>query len=320
MHGPKYSLLLPVRNEARRVPAVAAAIRADLDACPDPGDWEVVFGDDASDDGTREALRGLAAAHGFRLLEPAANLGRGAMRNLLAREARGGQLVFLDGDCLPLPGFFRAWSGDLDAEAAWLGRMDYERTPPSGLSRFLGEGSGAAKLRGGDALPPAYFVSQCCRIRKDLFLSLGGFRTDLAGWGGEDTDLGYRLAARGVPLRLNRAARARHPSVTEVGRYLDQVGRFGRSNLPVLVRDHPRTARQFKLHLARAPWSWLFLNPLAYRLGRLLAEGEGTRSLPWPHALYRYVLFNCYARGYLATMGAPRDASPPARIAKEAVS
>ncbi len=289
------------------MPEVAAAIRADLDAAPDPGDWEVLFGDDASDDGTREALRGLAAANGFRLLEPERNLGRGAMRNLLAREARGGRLVFLDGDCLPLPGFFRAWSGVPDDGAVRLGSMDYERTPPSGLSRFLGEGSGAAKLRGGGALPPAYFTSQCFCIGKDLFLSLDGFRTDFAGWGGEDTDLGFRLGARGVPLRLNREARARHPSVTRVGPYLDQLGRFGRTNLPRLVRDHPGAARQYKLRLARAPWSWLFLNPVAYRLFRSLAAGEGTRGWPWPHALYRYVFFNCYARGYRSAAAADRE-------------
>jgi glycosyltransferase involved in cell wall biosynthesis len=293
MASPAYSLLLPVRNEARRVEEVAAGIRSELAGAS--GGWEVLFADDASDDGTREKLAALAPSHGFRLLAPPANLGRGAARNLLAREARGAFLVFLDGDCVPLPGCLRAWEG-LDPRAAWLGRVEYERAPASGLSRFLGEGSGAAKLRDPSAVPPAYFVSQHFGIAREAFLAAGGFRTDLSGWGGEDTDFGYRLEERGTPLRSRRQAAARHPSVTGIGAYLGQVRAFGRANLPVLVRERPALERRFKLHLARFPWSLLFLNPALDRACRALAAGFP--GVPWPHAVYRYAIFNSYARGF----------------------
>lgn len=296
MPGPSHSLLLPVRNEVRRVALVARAIAAERASLPDPSAWEVIFADDASDDGTREALAEACREHGFRLLAPERNLGRGAVRNLLAQEARGSILVFLDGDCVPLPGYLRAWEG-LDPREAHLGRVRYERVPPSGFSRFLAEGSGAAKLSRPARVPAAYFISQNFRIARDTFLAAGGFRTDLAGWGGEDTDFGFRLERLGVPLRWNGKAEARHPSVTSVAGYLDRLRAFGSANLPVLVREHPEVARVFKLRFSRFPWSLIFLNPLAWRLSRACAAGAV--RVPWPFAVYRYAIFNAYARGWL---------------------
>src|SRR3954471_795259 len=96
MNAPKYSLLLPVRNEAGRIDGVVRAVFTELAGNPD---WEICFADDFSDDGTYERLRKLADIFPFRLIRPPENLGRGAIRNLLAREAQAPMLVFLDGDC-----------------------------------------------------------------------------------------------------------------------------------------------------------------------------------------------------------------------------
>jgi glycosyltransferase involved in cell wall biosynthesis len=292
MPRPEYSLLLPVRNEAARIEGVVRAVFAALGGNPA---WEVCFADDVSDDGTYERLRDLSAAFPFRLLRPPANLGRGAIRNLLAEEARGDILVFLDGDCRPLPGFFAAWEG-LDPDVAWMGRISYEASPPSGFSRFLDRGSGMGKLRGAESVPPAYFISQNFRLAKEAFRRAGGFRTDMRGWGGEDVDLGYKLARLGIAMRYRPEAEARHPSVTGLEGYFARLEDFGRLNLPALIAEHPALARQFKLHLARPPWSLLFLNPVLDAACRALVLGF--KAWPWPFAFYRYAVFNRYARGY----------------------
>ncbi|MDB5103777.1 MAG: glycosyl transferase, family 2 [Fibrobacteres bacterium] len=292
MHTPKYSLLLPVRNEAGRIDEVVRSVFTDLAGNPD---WEVCFADDCSDDGTYERLRQLAAIFPFRLIRPEANLGRGAIRNLLAREALADMLVFLDGDCKVLPGFFRAWEG-LDPSVAWMGKVSYESHPKCGFSRYLAKGSGIGKLRVKRDIPAAYFISQNFRMSKALFLGTGGFRTDLLGWGGEDTDMAYRLGRMGVPMRYRGEAEVRHPSVTGVEAYFARLFHFGRVNLPVLIGDHPEAERQFKLGFARAPWSLLFLNGPVFSLMRFLVTS--IKGWPWPFPVYRYVIFNCYARGY----------------------
>jgi glycosyltransferase involved in cell wall biosynthesis len=292
MHTPKYSLLLPVRNEAGRIEAVVRSLFTDLGGNPD---WEICFADDVSDDGTYERLRDLAAIFPFRLLRPPQNLGRGAIRNLLAQEASAPILVFVDGDCRIMPGFFKAREG-LDPGAAWLGRVSYDTAPSSGFSRFLSFGSGVGKLDSHEAIPAAYFISQNFSLTKDAFERSGGFRTDLLGWGGEDVDLGYKLIALGLKLRYRVAAEVRHPSVTELESYFARLHHFGRVNLPVLIADNPEVGIRFKLRFGFGARAILFANPLVFAICRALITGA--RSLPWPFCLYRYVIFNCYLRGF----------------------
>lgn len=302
MHTPKYSLLLPVRNEAGRIDGVVRSVFTDLGGS---ADWEICIADDVSDDGTYERLRDLAAIFPFRLLRPPENLGRGAIRNLLAKEASAPNLIFVDGDCRILPGFFQAWegvdAGAAGAEAAWLGRVSYDSHPPSGFSRFLSRGSGVGKLAPDQAIPAAYFISQNFRLGKAAFERAGGFRTDLLGWGGEDVDLGYKLRALGLPMRYVKAAEVRHPSVTGLESYFARLHHFGRVNLPALIGDNPGLAAQFKLGCAKGPWSLLFANPLLFAACRALVTRF--KGWPWPFVLYRYVIFNCYVRGFRQARG-----------------
>ncbi len=291
-----------------RIDEVVRAVFTDLGKRPG---WEICFADDFSDDGTFERLQQLAGIFPFRLLRPSENLGRGGIRNLLAQEAQGRDLVFLDGDCRVLPGFFAAWESleaekpnaeNLDADGqrkAYLGKVIYDDSPPCGFSRFLSQGSGVAKLRLRDKadIPPAYFISQNFRVSRDVFHAAGGFRTDLLGWGGEDIDLGYKLMRMGITMGYCCQAVVRHPSVTGLEAYFARLFHFGRVNLPMLVGDNPGLADQFKLPLASGPYALLFLNPVGFKLCRSLITG--LRHWPWPFALYRYVIFNSYARGYL---------------------
>ena len=292
MHPIKYSLLIPVRNEARRIVEVLTAAFADLGSRPD---WEVCVADDFSDDGTYARLQELAASLPFRLLRPEKNLGRGPIRNWLAEQARGDILIFLDGDCLPLPGFFQAWE-NLDPDAVYIGKVGYESSPPNGFSRFMSEGAGVNKLRDKAEIPAAYFVSQNFRIAAQQFRKIGGFRADLRGWGGEDTDFGVKLKRLSLPLRFRREAMVCHPIIADLGGYLERLDHFGRENLPVLIADNPEFARQFKLGAARFPYSIFFLNYPLFRLCRFLVTS--IPSWTWPFPMYRYVIFNAYARGF----------------------
>jgi dolichyl-phosphate beta-glucosyltransferase len=95
--GPRWSVVIPAFNEARRLPPYLAEVVAYFDGRGEP--YEVLVVDDGSSDATAETVAALARAHpSVRLLRQEANQGKGAAvrRGMLA--ARGERRLFADAD------------------------------------------------------------------------------------------------------------------------------------------------------------------------------------------------------------------------------
>jgi len=90
------SVVIPVRNEAENIAPLVAEIRAALDGRLE---YEIVYVDDGSRDGTAEALAALAA--GFprlRVLRHDSSYGQSAAIRTGVKEARAPWIATLDGD------------------------------------------------------------------------------------------------------------------------------------------------------------------------------------------------------------------------------
>ena len=88
------SLVIPVYNSGKYLPRFVASLQAQTFK-----DFEALFIDDASTDGSAPLLSGLAAADPrLKLLRQPKNLGAGAARNLGIRSAAGETLCFADPD------------------------------------------------------------------------------------------------------------------------------------------------------------------------------------------------------------------------------
>lgn len=138
-------------------------------------------------------------------------------RNQAARLAGDAHLVFLDVDCIPAPGFVPVMRQALDAHDA-LVCCEVLYLPPNAAGGAAGmEQSGrphphrpfptrGSRLESNAGL----FWSLAFGIRAATFQALGGFDTRFSGYGAEDTDLGFRARAAGVPLVLTAETRAFH--------------------------------------------------------------------------------------------------------------
>ena len=97
MSGPRWSIVIPAFNEARRLPPYLAEVVAYFDGRGEP--YEVLVVDDGSSDGTADTVEAFARGHpSVRLLPGERNQGKGAAvrRGMLA--ARGQRRLFADAD------------------------------------------------------------------------------------------------------------------------------------------------------------------------------------------------------------------------------
>lgn len=151
---------------------------------------------------------------------PGTRLPLAAARNLAARLSTGEKLLFLDADCIPSRALLRTMAetlGTIDGlicpRTLYLGPDDARGAWREEELAAAGRGH-AARDFPDEGLrietDPGLFWSLAFGVRRATFEALGGFDESFSGYGGEDTDLGFRARAAGVPLVFTGDACAFH--------------------------------------------------------------------------------------------------------------
>lgn len=167
------SVVIPVLNAARHLPALLSALRAQRPAAP----REVILVDSGSTDGTP----GLAAAHPEARVVPIADFSHGRARNLGAREAKGAIVALLTQDALPSDPSWLARLlepfADASVAAAYSRQVPREDATPMErfflLTRFP-PGEPVRRERRGDAPPgleDVFFSNVAAAVRRDVLLA-----------------------------------------------------------------------------------------------------------------------------------------------------
>jgi len=93
--GPEISIVLPAHNEAANIAPIAAAI---AQAMALVGNYEIIFVDDGSSDGTLHAIRAAARVASIRYVAFTRNFGHQAALRAGLRHARGRAVIVMDAD------------------------------------------------------------------------------------------------------------------------------------------------------------------------------------------------------------------------------
>lgn len=185
MRPPRIAVVIPAHNEERFLSQVLRA----LSTLRERSDSHIVVVDVGSTDRTAE----IAKAHGCQLV-PSERVAPGTARNKGVESTEGEILAFLDGDVVvtplwlervqeillddrPLEGIITGAPYGVRCDAGWIERVWFNRRP---------------------ANDPTYVNAGNMLLRRDLFVSLGGFDSALPT--GEDYDLCQRARAKGVKL------------------------------------------------------------------------------------------------------------------------
>lgn len=197
MKAPTVSVLMPVRNEARYLPAALGSILRQTYA-----DWELVVVDDGSTDATAEILAAFAAQDSrMRVLSPAQQGLVAALNHGLAA-CRGALVARMDGDDISHPerlerqftfleahreiGLLACTARHFPRQHLKVGMLAYEEWQ-NGLCTH------DQIMR--DLFVESPFVHPSVMVRRKLLEEVGGYVD--RGWA-EDYDLWLRLAAAGV--------------------------------------------------------------------------------------------------------------------------
>lgn len=177
--------------------------------------FEVIVADDASGDPELDALD---AVEGLRVIRNLRNLGFLRNCNETALVARGRYLLFLNNDTEPCVGFLDALVRLIEArpDAGLVGSKllfaDGRLQEAGGI--VWRDASGWNYGRGDDPGLPAYntvretdyLSGASILLRRDLFEQLGGFDPAFAPAYYEDTDLAFRIRARGMAVLYQPAS------------------------------------------------------------------------------------------------------------------
>ncbi len=304
---PLVSVIVPVRNRSEEIADCLASL-AHLDY--PPGKMEILVVDDSSSDSTPEVISTFPVAL-WRLTEPKQ---ASFCRNLAARKAKGEILAFIDSDCQAHP----LWLKDLvpafkDPALGAIGGMVAASSGEKGLDRYEEVKSslsiGAWFRRSQEADRFFYLPSCNLLVKRDVFLSLRGFREDLQV--GEDVDLCWRLQDEGFQMEYRPRGKIYHRHRNRLSPFCRRRFEYGTSE-PWLQRRHSHRIKQLILPPAGFFfWIFLFLAlrflypPLLVVSGLVLLLDSGIRFFKLARQKLTLTFFTIVAaalRGYLALL------------------
>jgi len=196
------SVVVPVRERPEEIAACVAAVRTA--AASAPAAVEIVVVDDASRDGTPQVIEGLGVR--FVRLERAS--GAGAARNAGVAASCAPLLLFVDSDVrLHADAIARVLDRFAEAPdvAAWFGSYDDAPSAPGLVSQYRNLLHHYTHQQA--AHEATTFWAGCGAVRRAAFEAVGGFDEEQVL---EDVELGLRLRAAGLRIRVDPALQGTH--------------------------------------------------------------------------------------------------------------
>jgi glycosyltransferase involved in cell wall biosynthesis len=197
----KISILIPVFDYD--IVALVHSMRGALDKVPEF--CEIIIGDDGSSAEYREKYKKLEGDN-VRLIISEKNIGRAAIRNRMALEAKGDYLLFIDADTMvpaTAEAYMLKWLPMLSISKVICGGTLYHEGAPGDPDKLLrwkyGRKREQVKAAERNKHPHAAFSTFNVIIEKSVFSKIR-FNEELKQYGHEDTLLGYQLKKAGVDI------------------------------------------------------------------------------------------------------------------------
>ena len=249
---------------------------------------EVIVADDGSDEDVAVAVAAVQDRIALKLVRQEHDgYGAGRARNLGASHTTADVLVFIDADCIPDPDLVKRhadWHRYADNLVVIGSRHHLDATAIDRGSLIAGTAGLreqiTASAEADEALVPDDFrkvfyrrtaglrlgdeafrslVSSNFSMRRDQFLEAGGFAEDFGRWGGEDTELGWRLFNAGFFFIPENDAAIYHQTQADEGDSPDWRQRARAANDGIIQTKIPhrfyrKSARGYIYEVPKVSW------------------------------------------------------------------
>jgi len=195
------SLLIPVCDYD--IVALVHSMKSCMGKIPELA--EIIIGDDGSTPENRVRYKSLEGG-GVRVIVSEKNIGRAAIRNRLALEAKGDYLLFIDADAMipaTAENYLNKWVASMSLAQVISGGIRYNPNPPGDPDKILRWKYGIRReqRKASERNKRAYaaFTTFNVLIDRNIFSKLR-FNEDLRKYGHEDTLLSYQLRKAGIEI------------------------------------------------------------------------------------------------------------------------
>jgi len=270
--------------------------------------FEVLVVDDGSQEENRVPLRAYDATYNYRLLEKSQG-GLASSRNHGADQAVGDILFFLDDDVVPevqtLEEHLRAHDEQSDRVAV-VGSLPFADEIMHDTFVWYMEQCGhydlyknPRKYPGGR--PPLPPMNGNSSVSRDLFLEIGRYDEGFQEYGGEDLELGCRMAQAGIRFTYNPRAVGHHYHLKDFRDFCLDMERAGRALIRI-YRKYPEIKVAKKIDIVEDRYADLppkkklvkLIMQLSFAFPWVLALPRGLIRLGERHYALRSVLFPLY--------------------------
>jgi cellulose synthase/poly-beta-1,6-N-acetylglucosamine synthase-like glycosyltransferase len=240
--SPAYaSVIVPTYNRADRIGYCLAAL--DRQDCTLP--FEIIVVNDGSTDNTIEFLAKFPTVRVISQM----NAGPAAARNRGVRAAAGEIVLFTDDDCEPFPNWLTEMLKPFSDPEVVGTKGIYRSRQPELIARFVQlEYEGRYRLMARQRVID-FVDTYSAAFRRDQFMEIGGYDTSFPVACCEDSELSYRMSARGWRMVFVQTAIVWHQHPTTSVSYLRRKVKFAFWRIPAIratpgkmVRDshHPQ--------------------------------------------------------------------------------
>lgn len=242
--APSISVQIPVRDGGLMFGRTLLSL-----ASQDTGGagWELILVDDGSEVPVEEQfageLRSMPPEAAIRVLRTEGAGNRPVARNRAWQESGAPLALLMDADLEFGPGLLASHlrvHGAVDADAVMGARVNGWADDASPWQKWFDTRAMGSAPPG--PFPWRYFITGNLSIRRSLLERSGGFDPAIDRYGGEDTELGYRLGGMGVRFHWDPSLRVNHLDTVTVRRHSEKMNEYGATGLRYTLEKHPGAA------------------------------------------------------------------------------